>query len=134
MNPYPYLNGTDWCTDPELVMDAILSDYCFCEYSATKLYQKYIRSLPYQMMKYTDPMALADVVREDLRVLYKNHFDNVECIVEYDPDQQHGLEPESPRFHLQITLVVIDGNAQYNLTKILNIKNGKVIMIGESVL
>lgn len=134
MNPYPCLNGTGWCTDPEIVIDAILSDYCFCEYSATKLYRKRIRSLPYQLMRYTDPMALAAVVEEDLKVLYKNHFDGVECTVTYDPNTQQGFGEESPRFRLEVSLIINDGNKRYTLAEILNIDNKTVIMVGESVL
>ena len=133
MNPYPYLNGTGWCTDPELVMTAILSDYCYCEYSATKLYRQHIKSLPYQLMKYTDAQALASVVQDDLNVLYKSYFDNVECIVEYNEDNQQGIPSQSPRFRLEISLIVFDGNRRYELAKIIGVKNGVVVMMGETV-
>lgn len=132
MNPYPYLNGTGWCTDPELVMVAIIADYCACEYSATKLYRKMIRSLPYQLMRYTDPMALANVMQEDLQVLFKNHFDGVQCTVNYSPDEQQGLDNESPRFRLEISLIVNDGVKRYTLAKILNIHNQTILSVGES--
>ncbi len=134
MNPYPCLNGTGWCTDPEIVIKAIMADYCYCEYSATKTYRKTIRSLPYQLMKYTDPMALADVVREDLRALYKNHFDSVECSVDYVADDQGTLEVESPRFRLEVSLIAYDGIKRYTLSEIININNAEVMTVGESVL
>lgn len=134
MNPYPYLNGTGWCTDPELVMGAIIADYCACEHSATKLYRKMIRSLPYQLMVYTDPMALASVVQEDLQVLYKNHFDAVQCTVDYNPDDQSGFGEESPKYRLEISLIVNDGVKRYTLAKILNIRNQSILTIGESAI
>lgn len=134
MNPFPCLSSTGWCTDPELAMEAIMEAYCTCEYSATKLYKKYIRSLPYQLMRYTDASALASVVQEDLQVLYKNNFDNVECTVTYDPDNQQGIAEESPKFRLEISLIVIDGNRRYSLSKIITINNGVILTIGESLL
>lgn len=133
MNPYPCLNGAGWCTDPEFAIDQILKDYCRCEYSATKLYRNRIRSLPYQLMRYTDPMALANVVEEDLLYLYKNTFDGVQCSVTYDPNNQYDLEVESPRFHLEISLIINDGNQRFSLAKVLKIENKTVNMLGDIV-
>lgn len=132
MNPYPYMNGTGWCKDPELVIVAILADYCACEFSATKLYRKMIRSLPYQLMKYTDPMALASAVQDDLHVLYKNHFDGVQCEVLYNPDEQGDIPEESPKFRLEVSLIINDGVKRYTLAKILNIHNQTILTVGES--
>lgn len=134
MNPYPYMNGTGWCTDPELVMIAIIGDYAACEFSATKLYRKMIRSLPYQLMRYTDPMALASVVQEDLTVLYKNHFDAVNVDVQYNPNEQGEFGEESPRYSLEVSLIVNDGNRRYTLAKVLNIHNQTILTIGGSTI
>lgn len=132
MNPYPSMTSTGWYTDPELAINAILNDYCYCERGATKLYPEMIRSLPYQLMRYTDEMALASVVQDDLTALYKNHFDGVDCTVTYDPDNQHQLGSESPRYYLEVTLIITDEGSRYSLAKVLNIDNSKVIMIGET--
>lgn len=134
MNPYASLTVTGWITDPEIAIEAILSDYCTCEYSATKLYRKLIRSLPYQLMVYTDAMALANVVQQDLQVLYKNHFDAVQCDVTYDPDNQGDLGEESPRFRLEVSLLISDGNKRFSLSKVLSINNKSFLSIGESSL
>lgn len=133
MNPYPCLNGTGWCTDPELAILAILSNYCNCEFSATKLYRKRIRSLPYRLMVYTDEMSLASIVEEDLLHIYKNAFDGVESTVSYNPDEQYDLGSESPRFHLEVSLIINDGNQRYTLSKILNIDNKTVVMVSETL-
>lgn len=134
MNPYPNLDGIGWSTDPETVITRILSNYCYCEKSASKLYRKLIRSLPYQLMVYTDPVALASVVQEDLTALYKNNFDSVDCTVTYDPNDQHGLGVESPRFHLEVSLIINDGVKRYSLAKVINIDNNSSVMLGESAL
>lgn len=134
MNPYPSMTFTGWITDPETAIEAILGDYCSAEFSATKLYRKMIRSLPYRAMVYGDPMALAAIVQEDLMVLYKNHFDGVQCDVTYNPDEQGDLGSESPRFRLEISLLINDGNQRYSLAKVLSLNNGTILTIGGSTL
>ncbi len=134
MNPYGSLTVTGWITDPEIAISAILSDYCTCEYSATKLYRKLIKSLPYQLMVYTDEMALASVVQQDLQSLYKNHFDAVECEVTYNPDNQGNLGSESPRFRLEVSLLISDNNKRYSLSRVLSIENKTFLSIGETLL
>lgn len=134
MNPYPSMTSSGWITDPDLAIASIMADYCYCEHSATKLYTNQIRSLPYQLMRYTDPDTLAGVVQEDLIAIYKSCFDNVECIVEYDEKNQGGIPVESPRFRLEISLIVYDGTKRYTLVRVISVDNGKVISIGESVL
>lgn len=124
MNPYPSLNSKNWTDDPQTVIAAIFDDYRRCEYSATKLYYGKIRSLPYQIMRYTDERELASVIQADLEFLYKCHFDAVECAVQYVEENQtsNGI-----RYRLSVSLVCIDGNKRYDLAETLLVSNRKII-------
>lgn len=129
MNPYPALTGTGWCRDPELAISHILSDYLTCEVNKTKLYRNRIRSLPYQLMRYTTPSEVASVMTDDLVYIYKNHFDSAECTVEYLEDEQGDLPQESPRYRLAISLIIFDGTTRYSLGNVISIQDKTVVNV-----
>lgn len=126
MNPYASLNSNNWTDDPETVIASVFDDYRRCEYSATKLYYGRIRSLPYQIMKYTDERELAAVVQADLEFLYKCHFDAVECTVQYIEENQ---TTSNSRYRLSISLVCIDGVKRYDLAETLFVSNRKIVSL-----
>lgn len=128
MKAYPNLNTGGFLTTPSQLLDEIFSNYITSDKYQSNIYGGNVLDLKHTLSKYnTEPSQLKEQVANEIKILYKDIFDDV------IPDVRIIENKVDPNLYsVQVDVVVISEGKPYKLSKVLDIENSQIKRAYES--
>lgn len=126
---YPSMSTRGWIKDPQLIADAVISNFFVSRQALTESYKNNVLTLPSIIQKFGN--SETDIVRElttGLTTVLSHYFGNVEPdVTVFYPNPDDDI-----RMGLRVYVTYTDeaGNGR-NLARELELVNGKVVTIME---
>lgn len=119
------LSTEGWLKELAVKADRLLSYFFISEYSQTELYPGQISSLPYLIKQYgSNEEELRTQVSRQLQTYLSRHFEQVDVTA-----STNVISETDYRLELRLNITVYDNNVQYNLGRLVQSVNSKVLSI-----
>lgn len=117
------LSEAGWVSGLAEKCDLLISYYFLSENSQSNLYAGRIVSLPYQIQQFgDDELRLKQAMTETLTAYFGRYFDRADITVTTDKP----LPSDPSRIHVQVDIIVFEGNTSYSAGREIRTINGKI--------
>lgn len=131
--PLARLDSAGWVTSAPEKAAALFEYYCRSEYSQSNMFRGTVKSLPYTLsLGIQNFVSLQNRIQTELTDMYTPWFDSTEIRVSVDSHKAID-DPDQVEYGINISGVVGEKGRQYQLNRILTIRDKTIVAVREVV-